>query len=145
MNFKSSLAAATLAAMLSGAAGCATYNPQRIDNLAGGECGAQVQQGIEQMLVDNKEPRAVAHTLAVSAMQDLLQQVANMPRPNSRLAADLRVLTSKTRFASNSGVVYEVYANQDRKGCMLRLTTPTDLYLSEGPLPACVCEPGQDD
>jgi hypothetical protein len=145
MNIKSGLAAAALGTMLFGAAGCSLYNPQRIDNLAGSECGAQVQQSIEQMLVDNKEPRQVAHTLAVSAMQDLGQQVANMPRPNSRLAADLRVLTTKTKFASNSGTVYEVYANRDHDRCTLRLATALDPTLAEAPLPACVCEPGQDE
>lgn len=144
MRIRKSLAAGTLLAALFGSTACATYNPQRIDNLATAECRDQMLQGIEQMLVGNKEAPQVARTLAVSALDQMGQEIPNTPRPNSHLAADLRVLTTNAKVGSSSGTVYEIHADLSHQGCALRVTSNGFFIGPTYSLPACTCEPAQD-
>ncbi len=144
MDTRKALAAVALLTALFGSTACATYDPQRIDNLATAACKDQLLRAIEQVLVGNHESPAVARTLAVSAVEQMGQEIPNSPRPNSHLAADLRVLTTNAKVGSSSGTVYDIYADRDRQGCTLRVTS-TGLFIRPAhPLPACTCEPAQD-
>ena len=144
MDIRRSLAAVALLAALCGSTACATYNPQRIDNLATAACRDQMLRGIEQVLVGNHESPAVARTLAVSAVDQMGQEIPDAPRPNSHLAADLRVLTTDAKVGSNSGTVYDIYADRNDQGCTLRVTSSGLFIRPAYPLPACNCEPAQD-
>jgi hypothetical protein len=134
-----------LSAALLATAGCTNWNPQRIDNLSAADCRAQVEQGIVTLLVGQDETPQVAQKLAAGAVDQMSQIVVGAPRPGSRLAADLRVLTTDAKVASSSGNIYDIVAEKGPHGCRLRLTQngplPND---PRQDLPACACEPSQE-
>lgn len=144
MNATSRLGSCVLLASTLCLSGCTVLSEQRIDNMNTAACKTQMLQAIEQQLVDCKEAPAVARTLAESAVDEMGQQVVDTPRPTSRLAADLRVLTTKASVASSSGTIYEIYANKGKQGCELRVASTCHPAGSWVPVPACVCEPSQD-
>jgi hypothetical protein len=135
------------AMLLSASAAAAMALPkfQHIDNLSAPECQAQVQQGIASLLAGNDEAPDVARSLAASAVQAMAQIVNGVPRLGSRLSADLRIHTTDARFASSSGKEYRVYTEKGPQGCRLHLENSRLFHEPTQNVPACTCEPSQDD
>lgn len=136
-------AAPALAGLLLASSACVIIHPQRIDNLAAAECRAQMQYGIEQMLVARRERPDVARTLAASAVDKMQADVADQPRQGSHLAADLRILTSRASVASSSGTIYLIFADRVDNLCALRLETGEGRDLTYA-VTACTCVAAQD-
>jgi hypothetical protein len=138
-------AATALAALLLTLSSCTIVFPQRLDNLGAAECSTQATQAVETMLAAYGEAPPVAHTLAVSAVEKMQGDAANAPRQGSRLAADLRVLTSKASVGAPSGAVYDVTAERPNGGgCQLRISSFSKAHEATQAVPACTCEPAQD-
>jgi hypothetical protein len=125
--------------------GCGVSFPQRIDNLGTPACKAQVLESMEQLLLACHETPEVARTLAASALTQMESETIDTPRPGSRLAADLRVLTTDVKVASSSGNTYYIYADLGlHRVCRLRLKSEdVQLYPRPRALSACLCEPAQ--
>jgi hypothetical protein len=103
-----------------------------------------MRQAIERSMIGNGETPQVARTLAASATDQMAQEIPDQPRPNSHLAADLRVLKTDAKVGSSSGAVYYIYADQVQSRCAIRLSANGFDIGSPLPIPACRCEPSQD-